>query len=934
MRFLPFRRLLVLSAIGSAAMAASAALAAAPAPPADDPLFSSAGPPSRFALPPSLRSSVPTPLEAIGHRIGDAFTSPEEIALYVRRVAAASPRVRVEPYGTTPEGRELVLAVVSSEKNLARLDDIRRNLAALADPATPSARISALAASTPPVVWIACSVHGNEVAGSEAGLALLWWLASSREDSVTELLERLVVVLDPDVNPDGKARHVAWWRSVAGPVPDDSPSALEHDPPWPEGRSNHAGFDLNRDWAWVTQPETRARIAAFFSFHPQVYVDLHEMGPEMSTFFPPVADPVHPQLPAETRRWLEVFGRANAKAFDERGWSYFVSEVFDFFYPAYGDSWPSFHGAVGMTYEVAGSPSLAWRRKDGNVLTLKERALKHFVALRATLDTAADRRGELLASYARFFQGPMTEGRKLFVVPSGQDPTRLGRLASLLTFQGLRVERTNRPVSMPSPAAAVPAGSLVVDAQQPLGRYAEALLEPNASLPEKFVQEERARLLRDERGRFYDVTAWSLPVAWGLEAFSTLDRSRFASAREPWPGSPGPAPAADAAYGWLFGADDYASRKAAATLLASGVRVSGTTAEIRTAGKVFPAGSFLIRRENNAEGVGTRVAEAAAAASASPVAVAGAWTDAGPSLGSVSIVPLRPPCVVLLTGEGADPSSSASLVESIERDLGLRVSRRRVASLHDGLRGVTVVLLPHATDAYRRELLVEENALALRRFVEGGGVVAAIRGSAQALREKPLSLSEVKAWEVPKPEPKGDAKGEAKVDAKTEPKGETKTESKSETKTDMKADARPTTPAKKASPPRSASDEDEDLVRDLDRRPLGLPGVALRAKAHPSHPLLYGLRQTPSFLVTDAHPPRRLPEARANVVSVVGADPLLAGFAWKEALDRWTGAPLVQVEEVGKGKVVSFAADPVFRGTWLGTEALLLNAVLFLPAPE
>ncbi|HEX7578676.1 MAG TPA: hypothetical protein VF580_01655, partial [Thermoanaerobaculia bacterium] len=457
---------------------------------------------------------------------------------------------------------------------------------------------------------------------------------------------------------------------------------------------------------------------------------------------------------------------------------------------------------------------------------------------------------------------------------------------------------------------------------------AEALLEPGAPLPETFLKEERTRLLQDERDRFFDVTAWNLPMAWGLECFSTTDRARFASAREPWREPPAAPRTEDATYGWLLAGDDYASRKAAAILLDSGVRLFTTTADLRVRGLAFPAGSYLVRRESNDIGVAARVADVVAAASASATPLGGAWTESGPSLGSSSLHPLRVPHVALLVGEGIDPASAASLAESVERDLGIRVSRRRVSSLQNGLAGVTVVLVPHATDVFKRELLLEENAAALRRFVEGGGVVIAVRDGALALREKPLSLSDVKVWEAPKPEGKGSAKGEGKDEAKTDARIEI------EARPDTKAVPKRTAEERKAAAARPASDEDEDLLRDLGRRPLALPGAALRARAPSSHPLLYGLKRTPVFLVTDGHPPKRLPEAKENVVSIATSDPLAAGFAWREALDRWAGAPVVQVEAVGKGKVVSFAADPVFRATWLGTEAILLNAILLLPAPE
>ena len=221
------------------------------------------------------------------------------------------------------------------------------------------------------------------------------------------------------------------------------------------------------------------------------------------------------------------------------------------------------------------------------------------------------------------------------------------------------------------------------------------------------------------------------------------------------------------------------------------------------------------------------------------------------------------------------------------------------------LRDVTAIVVPAGTERLKRDLARDESAAALKRFVEQGGVVVAIRGGAEALREKGAGLSAVKAWEPPKEarDEKGEAKGAAAGKAKE---------------------------ATERGKEKPADGEDADLVKDLDRRPLSLPGAALKARTSlPNHPLLFGLGgRVPEFLVSDGRPPKRLPEAASNVVSVVEENPLAAGFAWREAIERWAGAPLVQVEEIGKGSVVSFAADPVFRGTWPGSAILFLNAVL------
>ncbi len=901
------------AAVLVAALAASpgALRAAAPAGVADDLVFSERGVPSGVVLREAERDpAVPLPAAVLGHRIGDALTPHADLVRYARALAAASPRLTVATYGTTPEGRELVRVAVSAPQNLARLDEIAAGLSSLSDPRrTPREAARAVVDRSPAVAWIACGVHGNEVAGPEACAALLYTLAASRGRDVEELLASLVVVVDPCANPDGHERHVSYWRSVAGDEPDPDPHSLENDAPWPGGRTNHYGVDLNRDWAWATQPETRARLAALRALPPQLYVDLHEMGPEQGYFFPPPAEPVHPRVPASTRAWIETFGKANAAAFDERGWGYFSREVFDLFYPAYGDSWPAFRGIVGMTYEVGGKGGLAHRRKDGTVATLKERALKHFAALRATLLTAAAGRGRLLADYETLFRASVENGRRVFVLPGGQDPSRLDALAALLARQDVEVKVTTRPLrDVPAKGTTLPAGSLVVETAQPHGLFAEVVLEPQTSLEKRFLEEARSRLLAEEDDRFFDVTAWSLPIAFGLEALALSSGAPLRGATAPWRPREGP-PAEGGRFGWLFPGDDSASRRAAAQLAAAGVRVAVTTEAARAAAGPVPAGSYLVRRETNGdvEGLDRLVARAAAEAGARPRSLDSAATEDGPTLGSATLLVLEAPRVVLLTGDGADPSGVAFLRRALEEGLGLRPSLRRPGSLaRDGLEDVTAIVVPHGNDRFRAALLAEGTATALRRFVERGGVLVAVRGGAAALREKPLALSKVTAWAPPREPGEGEAEPAEGTGAAPAP-----------------------VPAAPEPPPATP---EEALEKDLERRALPVPGAALRTQATPRHPFLFGLAASPAFLVVDGEPPLRLAAARANVVTVAPGEPLLSGFGWAEALERWKGAPVVQVEESGRGRTVSFAADPVFRGVWKGSEGVFLNAVLLGPS--
>ncbi|MEJ2484025.1 MAG: M14 family zinc carboxypeptidase, partial [Gemmatimonadota bacterium] len=301
----------------------------------------------------AAQSPPPSPEEFLGYPAGGEFTSVRGIESYAAALAAASSRVSLLRYGATPEGRPLLLLVIGRTGVLEDYEPDLARLRQLTDPALSEERARAVARETRAVVWLTYGIHGDESSSSEAALWTAWDLATGR-DGLDALLDSLIVVIDPVANPDGRDRYVNWYRSVRGAEPNPEVSSAEHMQPWPGGRFNHFLFDLNRDWIWASQSETRARIAQFDRWSPAVHVDFHEMGHESSYFFFPAAAPVSPLYPESTARWAERFGRANAREFDRRRWLYFTAEQFDLFYPGYGDSWPSLVGSIGMTYEQAG----------------------------------------------------------------------------------------------------------------------------------------------------------------------------------------------------------------------------------------------------------------------------------------------------------------------------------------------------------------------------------------------------------------------------------------------------------------------------------------------------------------------------------------------------------------------------------------------------
>ena len=643
---------------------------------------------------------VPTPEKTLGFKIGDRFVTHGDVSSYVRAVAAAAPdRVRVETYGKTTEGRDLLLVVVTAPENLARFDELAGKVRSLYLPS--STKATTVPADLPVFVWFSYGVHGDEAASPDAAMATLYHLAASRNQETVELLRRVVLTMDPMANPDGRMRYLSWLATAVTGEPDANPDAREHHPAWPRGRTNHFGFDLNRDWAWVTQPETQARIARYARTPPQVHVDFHEMGPESSYFFPPSAEPLHAGLHRDSVKWLGVFGRENASAFDARGWTYFVREKYDLFYPAYGDSWSFFNGAIGMTYEMAGGPGagLAYRRRDGSLLTLKERALKHFVSGLTTLATAGAHREELLRDFAAARAAHLASTDRYYVIPGDQDAYRLRLFLQTLSAQGIRVRQG-------APAKKNDGGPLIVETAQPSGALAAALLDEKAELPAKFLESERTKFLRREEEGFYDVTAWSLPAAFGLRASRMAGRAPAGADAEPRPGRVG----SGARLGYLVRSPGLAAFPILARCSERHVVASIAAKEFRLAGESYATGSLFLRREGAPSDLDSIVRELADSTGADFTGVASAWTEEGIALGSERFVTWKPARVALLTGPGVDRSSSGWAIDQFYRVFHYPVSVLDVDSFDEAeLARYNALIVPTRLRPSRR-LSPEETA--------------------------------------------------------------------------------------------------------------------------------------------------------------------------------------------------------------------------------
>jgi len=286
-----------------------------------------------------------SPSEFLGYEIGTEFTRHADVVSYFKQVAEQSDWVTYQEYGKTNERRPLTYAVISTPENLANLENIRTNHLKNAG------LESGTASSDKAIVWLSYNVHGNEASSTEASMLTIYDLITTKKD----WLKNTVVIIDPCVNPDGRDRYVNWYNQVKASPYNTNPEAIEHNEPWPGGRPNHYLFDLNRDWAWATQVETRQRLKVYNMWMPQIHVDFHEQGINQPYYFAPAAEPFHDIITPFQRDFQTQIGANHAKYFDKNGWLFFTRERFDLLYPSYGDTYPTYTGAIGMTYEQAGN---------------------------------------------------------------------------------------------------------------------------------------------------------------------------------------------------------------------------------------------------------------------------------------------------------------------------------------------------------------------------------------------------------------------------------------------------------------------------------------------------------------------------------------------------------------------------------------------------
>jgi hypothetical protein len=886
--------------------------------------------------------AVPTFKKVLGYEPGEHISSHAQLMQYLNALAAAVPsQMKVFEFGQSWEGRKFVYAAIGSPANIKRLAEIRAGMQALADPRkTPDAEARKLIASLPAVVFLAYGIHGNEISSPDAALLTAYHLLAARKDPVVDsILKDALVLIEPSQNPDGRDRFVRNYDESYGIEPDPNPAAAEHSENWPGGRGNHYLFDCNRDWFAQTQPEVRGQIKVLQEWYPQVFVDAHEMGADSTYYFAPPADPFNPNITADQKDTLNLFGKNNAKWFDKFGFDYFTRDEFDAFYPGYGDSWPPYLGGVGMTFEQASARGLVMRRQDDTLLPFRNTVRQHFVASISTAEAAALNRQKLLERFYNYRKSAIEEGskgpiREYILVREG-DTSAVDKLAAVLSEQGIEMKRAT--ASFKAAGREMPAGSYVIPLAQPSERLARTLLDSKIALDDKFVKEMERRRKKKLSDDVYDITAWSLPLAYNVEAVpaNEVSQGNFEPAK-PQRIPPGKFTADPKALAYISPGGTTATGRLMAAALHDNLHVLANDRPFTQNGTKYAAGSLIFKVHDNPADLPKKLEELAKTTGAEIRAVDSSWVDDGPNFGDRYVAELKKPAILLVWDRPTSSASAGAARFVLERQFGYPVSVVRAAQIGMAdLSKYNVIILPEGNGYF--ETFGANGTRRLQDWVQNGGTLVGL-GSAMSYLIDPrvgFVSASLETAARPAEAAKPGASGAARQAESPKPvAGAPGAPAAGGPQAAGAAGQAPAGPARVPGKLIASEEEYQKAIQPDTDMPDRVLGVMLKAQLDPDHWLTAGLPPAVYALVSgrSVYTPVKLDKG-VNAAVFAGPDQLVAsGYMWEENRKQFAYKPLVIVQPDRRGQVIAFTSDPNFRAFIDGMNMIFVNAVFRGPA--
>ena len=652
------------------------------------------------------QAQLQSPAEFLGYELGTQFTRHHQVIDYVKHVAENSALATTASYGKTYEGRTLQLVYLSSAENLEQLETLRKDhLRSIGYES--GAKESEKDFS---VVWLSYNVHGNESTSTEAALKTLHTLVTEKQ----AWLEKLVVIMDPCINPDGRDRYVNWYNQVKSTPFDIDPNANEHYEDWPGGRYNHYYHDLNRDWAWLSQVESQQRLPHYLSWMPQIHVDFHEQGVDSPYYFAPAVEPYHEILTDFQRDFQVTIAKNHAKYFDKEGWLYFTDDVFDLLYPGYGDTYPMFNGAIGMTYEQGGSgrAGLGILKSVGDVLSLKDRIAHHYTSGLSTVEVAYNNVQKLNQEF-QDYHAKKNNKYKAYVLEGQED--KMATLTALMEAHQIPLKKLAQRTSVKgveyssqkTKNTVFSSSAIVIDGTGKKNNLVQALFEPKTYYSDSLT---------------YDITSWSLPYAHGLKAVATnqslktvaFEKEAFGSTIDP------------NAYAYAAERKSIEDGKLLAALIKADLRVYYNQEPLSNGGKRWDRGSvFVLKGENKHLPDLAQTLEEIVAKTQQPMqSLASGFSDLGPDLGSNKMRFISNKKIGILKSDRATPASYGEIWHFFEQQLAYPLMQLSENRLNERfLQDLDVLIIP---SGYYGSLIDQAGENALAKWTQKGGRIVAL----------------------------------------------------------------------------------------------------------------------------------------------------------------------------------------------------------------
>lgn len=819
----------------------------------------------------SYDPDIPTIEDVLDFEPPAMFTSFYETEKLLHTWAEASDRARLITYGEDYEGKKLYMLVVSSPANLAELDRHVANLGKLADPRIlEEGELDGIVQNTPAAVMIS-TIDTSEASSVEAMQIVAYQLLAGTDERTRRILDNVLTYIIPVENPSPRERYVSWYRTVRSNIPKADPNAVEHDEPWGIGNdSNHYQLDPNRDMVPLRMREGRAKVRLIRQWHPELALDIHEMGVNSTFFFPPYPEPYNQNLPIEDlHNWWEIYAEDMRNQFDQRGWRYFSGDSFGSPFLGMHTLYTQYHGMIGILFEQGGGGGgLVIERDNGSLLTLRDRVQHHVTGMMSYLDTTVQRREGLHRYFHEFFRSSMKGvpgfPQQQYVFVPGDDPGKIGQFIDSLLAHGIEVQRTTEAFSVRGANGyfseepedvEFPAGSYVVSLHQPRSRLANAILEkePYHSIPV-----------------FYDISVWALPYQFGVEGYWMDEISDVASVPVTEPISfEGRLIGGEAASAYAWSYDGALAAATAFALAADGYNLYLHPGPVTVGDKRFATAAFVAPVAENEESLHGRIRALVEERPVEVFALDSGHASQGSDLGSGVLEPIVKPSVAILTRDGIDTAAWGSFYFFFDEMYRIPFTPITIDQLRDAdLRRYSTIIVPDGGQRVSRRGLSgkpyawyfrEEGTDSLVNWVRQGGTLITVKG------------------------------GTAYA---------------------------------------SASGGGFTSVESLGTTEQ-TPGAIVRVEVNGRSPLTIGYPD--SFHVLSRN--TRLFGAGENsraVLSYADGDNLkVAGYLLPDDAEKIAASDYLLTETVGRGRVIMFAEDPNLRNQWTHLHQLLFNAILF-----